>query len=405
MTKPPRSDQPRVRRIGLLLNSSQAFDRALARGVGEYLHTHRGWVVFMDPMFAASEQSLRHWNLDGLIIDVNSSAMETALKLENVSIVGVGACPPSSPSALAFPVVTPDQQEIGRGAARYFLDLGFKHFAFCAGDDRIKDWCQLRQQGFCEVIDAAGHPVAIYEPGPEGTQQMPTALNSIGKWLRRLPHPTAVFAYFDGWARWVLDACVLEGLRVPVDITVLGVDDDRWLCELSQPRLSSLDPNVHMVGYTACEKLAELLRGDPAAGRSVTLIAPGNVVARESTDILPIGSPEVSFAIRYIREHACDPITPADVLKITGMSNSTAYRRFKSVLGRSIHSEIQRVQMERVQELLVTTNLNVTEIAHRAGFDNVRYLTKVFRELTSVTPTEFRRRQSTPAVERGAASR
>jgi LacI family transcriptional regulator len=90
------------------------------------------------------------------------------------------------------------------------------------------------------------------------------------------------------------------------------------------------------------------------------------------------------------------------VLKVTGMSNSTAYRKFLKTIGRSIHGEIQRIQMERVRELLTTTNLNVTAIARQAGFENIRYLTKVFRDATNLTPTEYRRAHSTPDVSTNA---
>lgn len=67
-------------------------------------------------------------------------------------------------------------------------------------------------------------------------------------------------------------------------------------------------------------------------------------------------------------------------------------------IGRSIHNEIQRIQMERVKELLTTTNLNVTSMAQQAGFENIPYLTKVFRDATGLTPTGFRRAHNTPSV-------
>jgi LacI family transcriptional regulator len=108
--------------------------------------------------------------------------------------------------------------------------------------------------------------------------------------------------------------------------------------------------------------------------------------------------PEVAFALRYIREHACDPISTADVLKVTNMSNSTAYRKFMKSLGHSIHNEIQSVQMKRMKKLLVSTNLNISAIAQQSGVNNVRYMTKIFRDATGCTPTEFRRNESTPAV-------
>jgi LacI family transcriptional regulator len=130
----------------------------------------------------------------------------------------------------------------------------------------------------------------------------------------------------------------------------------------------------------------------------LTHVSPSKVEERDSSNFLSFEDPEVAFAMRYIKEHACDPITPQDVLKVTGMSNSTAYRKFMKGIGRSIHSEIQRVQMDRVKELLTTTNLNVTTVAQQAGFENIRYLTKVFRDATGSTPTDYRRARSTPTV-------
>jgi LacI family transcriptional regulator len=69
-------------------------------------------------------------------------------------------------------------------------------------------------------------------------------------------------------------------------------------------------------------------------------------------------------------------------------------------IGRSIHSEIQRTQINRIKELLTSTNLSIKSIAGRSGYENVRYLTQVFREQTGQTPTEYRRTQSSPEVAR-----
>lgn len=225
---------------------------------------------------------------------------------------------------------------------------------------------------------------------------MPQAIGSLGRWLKSLPKPTAVFVFFDGWARWVLDACLLEGIKVPLDIAVLGVDNDEWLCELSQPSLSSVDPNIVTTGFIAAKLLDGMLRGKQPP--PLTQIDPAGVVTRISTEFHAFEQSEVAIAMRYIREHACDPIDPGDVLTVTGMSTSTAYRRFMKEVGHSIHAEIQRVQLERVRELLTMTNLSVTEIGRQAGFQNVRYLTKVFRNATGCTPVHFRRTQGSAKV-------
>ncbi len=387
----------RVKRVALLLETDMAFDRAIARGVGDYIHSHTGWIILMDPMTEATIEGLRHWAPDGIITSIHLPAIREIATITDIPIVGFGSYSEQQDGYLKFPIVTSNQSEIGRMAARYFINKGLRDFAFCGGTEGAL-WCQQRRIGFIEELAKHGFGCDVYQPDPASTASMPSAIVSLGNWLESLPKPAGVFVFFDGWARWVLDACVLQDLQVPQQISVLGVDNDRWLCELSQPRLSSIDPNVETAGYTAAEILDKRMSGQPAS-TSVTYIDPAKVEERDSSSYLAFEDPEVAVAMRYIKEHACDPIAPADVLKVTGMSNSTAYRKFMKSLGRSIHDEIQRVQLERIQQLLTSTNLNVTEAARQAGFLNIRYLTKVFRDATGMTPTEYRRSQSTPTLE------
>lgn len=389
----------RVKRVALLLESDMAFDRAIARGVGEYIRSHTGWVVLMDPMTEATLEGLQYWAPDGIITSIHLPAINDIATLTDVPMVGFGSYSEEQDGHLRFPIVTSNQEEIGRMAARYFITKGMRHFAFCGGDESAL-WCQQRRDGFREELQKNGHSCDIYEPDFSSPAHMPDAIRSLGTWLESLPKPTGVFVFFDGWARWVLDACVIQHLQVPQQVSVLGVDNDRWLCELSQPRLSSIDPNVMTAGYTAADILDRLMKGDTACPK-LTFIDPSKVEERDSSNYLGFDDPEVAFAMRYIKEHACDPISPTDVLKVTGMSNSTAYRKFIKSIGRSIHSEIQRIQMDRVKELLTSTNLNVTSVAQQAGFENIRYLTKVFRDATDLTPTEYRRIHSTPDVGNG----
>lgn len=388
----------RVKRVALLVESDMAFDRAIARGVGDYLRSHKGWIILMDPMREATMDSVQHWAPDGIITSIHLPAIKEISTLKNIPMVGFGSYSEEADGYLDFPIVTSNQEEIGRLAARHFINKGIQNFAFCGGDEKAL-WCEQRRDGFVEELQKHDFSCSIFEPDFQTPTNMPDAIRSLGNWLETLPKPAGVFVFFDGWARWVLDACVVRNLQVPDEISVLGVDNDRWLCELSQPKLSSIDANIRHAGYTAAETLNRLMRKETDSPELI-YIEPAKVEERDSTSYLAFEDPEVAFAMRYIHEHACDPITPTEVLKVTGMSNSTAYRKFMRSIGRSIHSEIQRTQMDRVRELLTTTNLNVTTIAQKAGFDNIRYLTKVFRDTTGLSPTEFRRTNSTPDIEK-----
>ena len=391
--KTPRN---RVKRIALLLESDMAFDRGVARGIGEYIRTHTGWIILMDPMLESCIDAIEHWQPDGIITSIHLPEIREIGKLEKIPTVGFGSYSKALEDVLTFPLITADQEAIGRMAAQHFVNKGFRHFAFCGGNEE-ELWRTQRRNGFAEELESQGFTCDFYEPKPGPKKNMPEKVRAVGKWLKSLPKPNGVFVFFDGWARWVLDACVVEQINVPQEVSVLGVDNDRWLCELAQPMLSSVDQNVQRAGYKAAEILHNIMDGQKNPPR-ITRIAPREVVARDSSNFMNFEDPEVAFALRYIQEHACDPITTADVLKITGMSNSTAYRKFMKALGRSIHTEIQNTQMDRIKNLLTTTNMSISTVSKAAGFDNVRYLTQVFREGTGKTPTEYRRTQSNPKV-------
>lgn len=374
-----------------------AFDRALARGVGDYIRNRKGWIVLMDPMMKPSTETLRHWNPDGVITSIHLPAINEIAGFKSTPIVGFGSYSEETDGHLKFPIVTSNQIEIGRMAAQHFMGNGIRNFAFCGGDEKAL-WCQQRKQGFEDELKKYNYHCEHYEPSFSGPLNMPEAIRSLSNWLSSLPKPTGVFVFFDGWARWVLDACVVSKLQVPQEISVLGVDNDRWLCELSQPQLCSIDANARNAGYTAA-KLLDTMMSKEATPPAINYIEPAKVVTRDSSSFMAFEDHDVAVAMRYIKEHACDPITTADVLKVTGMSNSTAYRKFMKAIGRSIHNEIQKIQMNRVKELLTTTNLSITAVAAQAGFENVRYMTQVFRDMTKQTPTEFRRTQSTPGTQ------
>ena len=58
---------------------------------------------------------------------------------------------------------------------------------------------------------------------------------------------------------------------------------------------------------------------------------------------------DVAQALGYIRQHAGEGIQVSDVVRTVGGSRSALQARFKAFTGRTIHAEIQRVQIERAQ--------------------------------------------------------
>ena len=72
------------------------------------------------------------------------------------------------------------------------------------------------------------------------------------------------------------------------------------------------------------------------------------------------------------------------------LSRTTLELRIRAAIGRSVYQEIQRMQIERVKELLLHTELPIKQIALRCGFNYVQYMTRAFRKLTGQTPAKYR---------------
>jgi len=70
-------------------------------------------------------------------------------------------------------------------------------------------------------------------------------------WLLALPKPSGLFAAFDPLSKQVLDTCLAAKIRVPEELTVMGVDDDETLCENTAPTLSSVQADFEGGAFLA----------------------------------------------------------------------------------------------------------------------------------------------------------
>jgi LacI family transcriptional regulator len=212
----------------------------------------------------------------------------------------------------------------------------------------------------------------------------------LTRWVKRLARPIAVMACNDDRGLQLLDACRRAGVRVPEDVSVLGVDNDEFMCRLATPPLSSIDINLEGIGYRAAELLDGLMHKKPPPAEAVLLPA-GDVIPRQSTDALAIDDPELAGVVRYLREHACEQIRMRDVTAATGMERRTLERKMKEVFGRSPKDELLRIQIDEAKRLLLSTELSVKAVSSRTGFGNSRYFSKMFRNRVGLAPGQFRR--------------
>jgi LacI family transcriptional regulator len=285
--------------------------------------------------------------------------------------------------------VRTDSPSAGRIAAEYFLEQGFRHFAFCGVPD--KSWSQQRKEGFCQRIQEAKLKCHIYpEPLLKKDNIWEKEKAALADWLNDLPKPVGLMACNDERSCELIEAANLAGVAIPEEISLIGVDNDELICNLSEPALSSIAFNTEKAGYEAAQLLDRLMDGEKMAGQKVIVETVG-VVARKSTDVSAIPDSAVVAAIRFIQAHSAQMIRVDDVVNATPLSRRLVERRFRKTVGRSILNEIQRVHVESAAETLLKTDLPITQVAQKSGFSSATHLGVIFKQRMKMTPLAYRK--------------
>ena len=380
-----RSGPPKV---ALLIETSNAYARGLLRGIEAYVREHRAWSIYL-PEHGRGDRPpawLREWQGDGIIARIENRSIARALEPLKLPLVDVSA----ACLMPRVPFVETDDVAIAEMAASHFEERGFQNFAFC-GDTRF-NWSVWREQSFTRAIRTRGHPCFEHRPAAGITPDDDAFIDDLAAWLVKLPKPLAVFASYDIRGRQVLDACRRRDIAVPEEVAVLGVDNDEMLCGLAPVPMSSIIPNTLRAGYDAGALLDRMMSGEKVSP-GAHLIPPLGLATRQSTDITAVDDPHVARAARFIRENACRGAGVAEVVASVPLARRLLEKRFRATLGRTLGEELSRVQMQRVKELLASTDLPLAEIADRAGFKHVEYLTVVFKRECGTTPSAYRQSQ------------
>jgi LacI family transcriptional regulator len=378
--------------VALVVSVNKRFDRKVIEGVTRFVHESGAWSVFLEDDPAAKIPDFRRGHFDGVIADLDDPRIPRQVAGLAIPVVGIGGIKANCPLRKTVATVGTDNPKIAQMAADYLIRLGLRSFGYCGISTRTVDpWNLERQEAFTAHVGKHGHPCSVFAKHYSPSHSWEQLQEALFSWLRPLVKPVGVLAANDVRARHVLEACRRFGLRVPDDVAVIGVDNDDLICELATPPLTSIVQGTEEIGYRAAGLLDRLMRRRTRRAVNI-LVEPVVIIERASTDLVATNDRVAAAALTFIRQNACGGIGVSQVARGVGVSRSTLDGHFKQAIGRTVHDEIQRVQMNAAQNLLVTTSLPLDDIARRAGFCHAQYLASVFRRVCGQTPGEHRRR-------------
>jgi LacI family transcriptional regulator len=121
-------------------------------------------------------------------------------------------------------------------------------------------------------------------------------------------------------------------------------------------------------------------------------VQPTRVIVRASSDSYAVSDPQVAAALKYIRDHAADPILVSDVAKGSLVARRTMERQFGQFMGCTPRQAILNAHMDRAKLLLTETTLKIPAVATQSGFTRNQMFFPAFKKATGLAPGEYRRK-------------
>lgn len=383
-------------RLIFLSDFTEAFPHNLLQGILTYAKqkAKEPWVVCRMPPSYKDQYGIegvvewaKNWNANAIIGRFNSD--EDVSLFQQNGIIAVAQ--DFKQRFCNIPNITSDYKATGHMAAAFFLERGFKHFAFYGYENTV--WSDERCDGYQQHIEAAGLGTHFYA---YTNQPLETLwyydTTPLVQWLKGLPPQTALFCCDDNQGNKITEACKLSGIRIPEDIAVLGVDNDTTVCDLSDPPLSSINLDIEHGGYDAAELITQLMK-HPEMKYHDVIIKPTTIINRASTNSFATDDPYIAQALEFIHNNLYAQLTVTDLVKQLPLSRRLLENRFKQATGKSVYNYILNTRMELFARLIQETDKPISEIAIDMGFNNYGNLARQFKMIKGCTPTEYRNQE------------
>ena len=378
-------------RLLIISDFTEAFPSKLLKGIVSYSRKKEQWgICRMPPAYKkligipGVVQWAKSWGADAVI-----GQFEETDDVDLFAKNGIVAVAQDYKQRFAtIPNITADYIGTGRMAARYYIERGFRHFGFF-GFSHVC-WSDERLEGFRQEIEAAGYGDSLYTYNMQDIDNLwYYERDQLSRWLRSIPKPIGVMACDDNQGNNLVEACHAAGIKIPYELSVMGVDNDELLCSLGSTPLSSIQVNIEEGGYKTAE-LIERRVLDPDTPLENIVMRPVKIVGRISTASFATNDVQIQKAVKFIHQNDMRKISVEDVMEKVALSRRLLERRFKSVTGQTLYQYITDLKMKRFAQMMLDSDEPLISIAIALGETDTKSISRRFKQIYGCNPAQWR---------------
>lgn len=385
--------KPRKKRIALIgLPILQSVNNLSNAAIARHAEEGGNWrFVFSAEASVDAFRFLRTLDCDGAIVRIMNTAMLREAKKVQFPIVNVS----SWLEKPGVPTVRHDYDAVGRITAEYLLEKGFRRFGVVTTPGGW--YMEQRFKAFTRTVEARGASFATFDlqrTMPEQVQPLaPAERRRFVQWVSTIKRPAALVLMDDWDAPVLMELCNEAGFGIPRDLVMIATGCHSEVQPLCRVPLSAVQEDQELQARLAVSCL-DVLMTDKQPRDTMISVPPLGVVERASTATMAIEDHEVAHAVEFIRAHGFEPINVADVSGRVQVSRVTLERRFRHVMGVTMHEYLTELRVRRAKELLKSDEPpSLQAIAQQCGLADRRRLNQVFISVVGKTPADWRSEQ------------
>lgn len=146
-----------------------------------------------------------------------------------------------------------------------------------------------------------------------------------------------------------------------------------WLGQLGGTENSALEPTP----FSTSEK--------------TTMETPHREYRLEAPEIVDTDQEMMEKLMKFLEANISEQdLKIEDMADAVNLGRTVFYGKIKSIVGMAPFDFLRHIRMQRAEDLISRSQMNISEVAYAVGFTDPKYFTKCFKKETGMTPTEYR---------------